>query len=471
MADSRPPPLDSLRRDTAKTASPAGAKAGHPHQAGAAEVLALEGKVRAARDEVELMHLIANESRRLFSARQVLLLRRRRRRVGFDVVCVSSMALIDSDTPFIRWIEAMVGSLVGEHGDGQPVVFDLPAFTDPASAETISYPFGHFLWQPFVLVSGATFAGALFARDLPWSEHEAKLIARECGVFADRWQALYGAKALFPRRAIGMRKKIGLAAALLGVSLLPVPLTTLAPVEIVAKDPQRITAPIDGVIDQIFVDPNSPVKAGQVILRFEETMVRNRLQVAEQELLVAKARLERTGQAAFTDASARHELGVAEADYELKKADRDYALDLLTKSQIVAKNDGVLVFDSKDRWIGRPVKTGERIMQVVNPDMMMAKIELPVADAIVLQDGTTARLFLDANPLSSLSAKLVGQGYQAEPNSTNQLVFRLLAEIEPNQSGVRIGSRGTAQLRGQRVALIYYLVRRPLSALRQHIGL
>lgn len=440
------------------------------HHLSATKILAIEGKVRSAKDEVELLHLIANESRRLSSARQVFLLRRGRRG-AFEVVCVSSMALVERDTPFIRWIEAMVRSIVAQHGEGAPVVFDLPAFTDAGSEETKSYPFVHFFWQPFALVSGPSFAGALFARDLPWSEKDARFIARECGVFADRWQALYGVKALKPRRPNGLVGRIVVPVALFCLAIMPVPLTTLAPVEIVAKDPQRITAPIDGVIDEIMVDPNTRVKSGQVILRFDETTMRNSLHVAEQELLVAKARVERTGQAAFTDASARHELGVAEADYELKKAERDFSVDLLAKSKIVADHDGVLVFESKDRWIGRPVKTGERIMQIVNPQMVMAKIELPVADAIVLQNGTTARLFLDANPLSSVGARLVSQGYHAEPNSTNQLVFRLLAEIEPGQPGVSIGSRGTAQLRGQRVMLIYYLARRPLSALRQHIGL
>lgn len=441
-----------------------------PSHLGAAKVLAIEGKVRAARDEVELLHLVANESRKLSSARQVFLLRRGRRG-AFEVVCVSSMALIDRDTPFIRWIEAMVRSIIAQHGEEAPVSFDLPAFTDASSPETKSYPFGHFIWQPFALVSGPSFAGALFARDLPWSEHDGKLIARECGVFADRWQALYGARVLRPRQSIGWLKRTALVVALLGLSVLPVPLTTLAPVEIVARNPQRITAPIDGVIDEIMVDPNTRVTSGQVILRFDETATRNRLHVAEQELLVAKARMERTGQAAFSDANARHELGVAEADHELKKAERDFAADLLAKSRIIAERDGVLIFESKDHWIGRPVKTGERIMQIVDPGMVMAKIELPVADAIVLQNETTAQLFLDASPLSSVRARLVSQGYRAEPNSTNQLVFRLLAEIEPGEKEAHIGSRGTAQLRGQRVMLIYYLVRRPLSALRQYIGL
>ncbi len=85
-------------------------------------------------------------------------------------------------------------------------------------------------------------------------------------------------------------------------------MSTLAPVEIVAAHPQRVTAPIDGVIKEILVNPNRPVKAGEVVLRFEQTTLRNRCQMAEQEMLVAKSRLDRLSQAAYGDEKARHEL-------------------------------------------------------------------------------------------------------------------------------------------------------------------
>ncbi len=436
----------------------------------AAQLLAIEGKLRSAKNERDLLHLVADEMRKLVSARQVFVLRIKAPTKP-EVTCISSMALVEKDTPFVRWIEAMLRELLATHGTAETVVFDLPAYTDPESAETKSYPFGHLVWQPMVLTSGATFAGLLLARERPWSEQDIRLIARQSDVFANMWQALYGAKALQPGQRIRNKTGIGLAVAALVAAIIPVPMSTLAPVEIVARNPQRVTAPIDGVIESIDVEPNRRVTAGQVIIRFDETTARNRQQVAEQELQLAKARLDRTSQASFTNEQARHDLGQAQAEYDLKKVERDYAADLLAKSQITAERDGVIVYPGKDQLIGKPVRTGERLMQIVDPAHVAARIELPVADAIVLEKGAKVRLFLDANPLSAVPAHLTSEGYQAEPNSTLQLVYRLRADIETGADGIRIGARGTAQLQGRYVPLFYYLLRRPISSFRQHVGL
>ncbi|MFV0367857.1 MAG: efflux RND transporter periplasmic adaptor subunit [Hyphomicrobiaceae bacterium] len=456
--------LGSLKSAGAQTAAEAS-------KVGAVQLLAVESKVRTAKDEVELLHLIANESRKLVSARQVIILRRSRRG-PFEVACVSSVALVEGDTPFTRWISGIANQIIEKNDDTDTsIVFDLPAFADPDAAETTSYPFPHMVWHPLRLVSGDLFAGIFFAREQPWSEQEVKIIARECDVFSDRWQALYGNKALKWRRPVSRATRIIIWLAAIAISAFPVPLTALAPVEIIAKSPQRVTAPIDGIIKEIMIEPNAPVRAGDIILRFDETTAHNRLQVTEQELLLANARLVRTRQAAFSDEKARHDLGAAQAEYDLKKAERDYAAELLAKSQIVAHRSGVLVYENKDRWIGKPVSTGERIMEIVDPNFVMARIDLAVADAIVLSKGVGARLFLDANPLSSLQATLASEAYQAEPNATQQLVVRILAEIDPGEATPRIGSRGTAQIKGATVPLAYYLLRRPLSAFRQHFGI
>lgn len=437
---------------------------------GAATLLAVESKVRSAKNETELLHLIANELRKLVAGRQVILVRAINPG-DFKVACISSVVLTDKDTPFVRWIEGMMKQLVAERGGREGFEFQLPAFVDHEAPETRSYPFANMVWQPMRLVSGETFAGVLVARERPWSEQDRLVIAREAEVFSSAWQALHGAGPLRPKTRLDRTRKIAIAATCVALALLPVPMTALAPVEIVGAHPQRVTAPLDGVIKEILVDPDRPVSVGQPLLKFDETTLRNRLLIADQEMALAKARLDRLTQASFVDDKARHELAQSSAEYSLKKAERDYAADLLGRSVITAERSGILTYTDKDRWIGRPVKTGERIMQIVDPGEIAAKIELAVADAIVLGQGTRVRLFLDANPLSSVSGRLVSAGYQAEPNSTQQLVYRLHAEIEDKDEGMRIGARGTAQIQGSLVPLAFYLLRRPISALRQYVGM
>ena len=453
-----------------QTKSASNVAADQAARVGAATLLAVESRVRAAKDELELHHLIVNELRRLVAGRQCILVRMRHKSKA-ELAAVSSLALTDKDTPFSRWIAAMVLNLLSEHGNADAVEFALPAFVDADDPNTQSYPFRHFVWQPMRLRDGEVYAGVLVAREQPWSEQDKKVIIRETGVFASAWQALHGAKALQPRERFSPRARLVGAAALVALTLLPVPMTTLAPIEIVAKSPQRVTAPIDGVIKEILVDPNRPVGRGEPILRFDETTLRNRYEIAEQERLLAVARYDRLIQASFSDEKARHELALARAELDLKQAERDYAADLLKRTVISAERDGVLIYSDKDRWIGRPVKTGERIMYIARSDEVAARIEVPVADAIVLDRGARVRLFLDANPLTSVPARLVSEGYHAEPNSTQQLVYRVHAEFDGSQEGLRIGARGTAQLAGNYVPLFFYLLRRPISSARQHLGL
>ncbi len=52
------------------------------------------------------------------------------------------------------------------------------------------------------------------------------------------------------------------------------------------------------------------------------------------------------------------------------------------------------------------------------------------------------------------------------------LAFRVIADLAATDTPPpRLGARGTAQLFGDRVPLGFYLFRRPISALRQRIGL
>ena len=78
-------------------------------------------------------------------------------------------------------------------------------------------------------------------------------------------------------------------------------------------------------------------------------------------------------------------------------------------------------------------------------------------------------LFLDSDPLNRHMATLERAAYQAQSNAAGQLAYRLDARFD--QAPPRIGLRGTAKLFGARAPLALYLLRRPLAALRQAVGL
>jgi hypothetical protein len=61
--------------------------------------------------------------------------------------------------------------------------------------------------------------------------------------------------------------------------------------------------------------------------------------------------------------------------------------------------------------------------------------------------------------------------HQARVRDGQPLAFRLVATIEgPRPEAARLGVRGTAQVLSDRAPLAFYLLRKPIAALRQWAG-
>ena len=434
-------------------------------------LLSIEDRARESKTEKELQFLIVNETRKLIGARQVFLIQATGQD-QFQVKTVSSLAVVDRHTPFIRWIEGIVAQISKDARLGEPVTFSLPGFADPQADETTSYPFRWLLWQPMKLGDGSVFAGLLMARERTWAEGEQLVAGRLSRAFSHAWRALTGAKNLRPGRHLRRLVLPGFLLAVLAAGFVPVPLSALAPVQVVPKQAYNITAPIDGVIKRIEKAPNARVEKGDTLFAFDDTTLKNKYALSDREVGIAEADYRRSMQGAFSQEEARHRLAISRAEYSLKFAKRNYAQELLDQATVNAPISGLLIYSSKDDWEGRPVKTGEKIMQIADPARVKLRIDLPVADSIVLEEGAHVRVFLDSDPLHPFDARVVRVSYHAEAISPDTLAYKLFAEFDGREQSLPlIGARGTAQVFGEPVPLAFYLFRRPISYARQQFGL
>jgi multidrug resistance efflux pump len=315
--------------------------------------------------------------------------------------------------------------------------------------------------------AGVRFGGLWLAREQPWAVAEKALLTELGDTYSHAWQAL---QPRLPWRLRWPKKRL---AVLLGVVLLlllvPMRQSALAPAEVVPKGGRVIAAPLDGVIAQVVVRPNQTVQRGDLLVRFDATTLKAQADVAERALAVAEAELKANSQRAFQDAESAARLDLLAARVEQKRAERDYARDLLQRSEVRAEQNGVAVFADAERWTGKPVRTGERLMEIADPQSAELRIELPTGSVMQLDNNAEVALFLDNQPLTSVPARLQRIGYEAEPVPGGGLAYRLVAGFE--EAPPRIGLRGTAKLYGERAPLGYYLLRRPLTALRQTLGL
>ena len=121
---------------------------------------------------------------------------------------------------------------------------------------------------------------------------------------------------------------------------------------------------------------------------------------------------------------------------------------------------------------GKPLPVGEKVMLIADPAAVELKIDLPVADSVVLAPGTRVKAFIDADPLHPIEAAVVHIDYQAKLSDTGVAAYRMIAALGDQAAAPpQLGVRGTAQLYGPTAPLAVFLLRRPLSTLRQWAGL
>ena len=232
-----------------------------------------------------------------------------------------------------------------------------------------------------------------------------------------------------------------------------------------------VSAPIDGVVRELIKNPNTRVAKGESLLLFEDTSFRNEVAIAKKALSVTQAELRKASQAAFGDNKSKSEIAILKSHVELRQSELDYANDLLSRVEVKAEQRGLLIYADKDDWKGRPVRVGEKIMEIANPSSIKLKIELAVSDAILIEQNADVEVFLDIAPLNSMPAKITHTSYKADVTANEVLAYKLDAEFSEEIPELRIGLQGTAKIYGEKVSLFFYLFRRPISALRQLIGL
>ena len=248
--------------------------------------------------------------------------------------------------------------------------------------------------------------------------------------------------------------------------------SALAPVEVIAQDPMVISAPMDGAVREIKVLPNQPVAKGDVLAVLEDSELSNQLEVARRALFVAQAELRTTQQSGFFDPKQKGRIAELEAQALLRKAELDYAQERLDRATIRASGDGVAVLGDPNDWKGRPVRVGERILLVAQPEKVELQVMLAVKDSIALHEGAGLKVFFDSDPLAARTATLRHAAYEPQRTPEDVLAYRLVATFAANDGAAtpRIGMRGTARVYGEEVSLFFYLFRRPITSLRQWLG-
>ncbi len=441
---------------------------------GLSTLLQLESEARRAADVRELAFVLVNETHRLVPYRQALVWRVDRPGKA-RLTTVSGVAAVDRTTPYGVWAEKL-GAAISRSVGAEPrplIAGDVPESLRAGLAEWLP---PRLLAVPIIGLDGRWLGLLLLSRDgAEWSDGDQLLLGRLAEAYAHAWRAL---EPKGPPISIRLRGTLGskffisaVAAGVVAAMFVPITQSALAPAEVTAVEPAVVSAPMDGVVAAIHVEPNQTVTAGTPLLELDDTMLRNRRDVAKRALAVAEAQLQRAAKRAFRDAESKAQVSVLEAKVAEKVAELSFTEELLTRIRLHAAQDGIAVFRDPNEWIGRPVRTGERIMVIADPAKTELSMDLPVDDAIDVDEGARVQLFLNVDPLNPREAFLVSASYQAGLSERNVLAFRLRARFPIGEARPRLGLKGTAKIYADEVPLWLFLFGKPISVVRRMLGL
>ena len=434
----------------------------------AAQLLHFESDVRSITDERELAAHLCNSSRKVIPFQQSFYGTVKAR--SFKLVACSSVAIVDRNVPFNRWIEKIVGRLLSSNDPNRQLSFALPSFCDDTDEEQHTYPFAEFLWTPHVQ-GGKIVGGFLVARETVWTDDECGRANRLANLYVHSLAAIKGTKTLTKSKVSVRPMLSGCAVLTLMAGFIPVSITALAPVEVLPKEPFVLAAPFDGVVKEITAQQGQQLAAGDVVIVYDDVHHSNEKRLADQRAAIARARYERASQGAIADHRVKREIEVARAEYQLATAESDYATELLDQTRMKTPVPGIATFTDKRDWEGKPVSAGEAIVSVANPENVQFSLDLPVKDSIVLEKGAQVKIFLDSDPLRPLDAVLIDASYRAQPDKRDILSYTVRAELaDDTETLPRIGVQGTAQVFGEKASLAYVIFRRPITAVRQYTG-
>jgi hypothetical protein len=389
------------------------------------------------------------------------------------VEAMSNVALLDKRTALVTWIERMATMAMQRDTANTVSRLRVQNFDGEISKQWQEHGWGQALWVPMFYPEGELRGVLILQRQSPdFQKRDIALMERLATAYAQQSVLLTGGRK--PSRKLLPSTRniiIGLMVFAVAAMFIPVRQSALAPMEIRPKNPVVVSSPLNAAIDEIFVEPNTRVNTGQLLLKFNDTEIRSDFEHSEKSLAVTRERLRTAIQGSFQDEQTKVELRLIRAQLEKDKVVRDFKKKLFDYVELTAPTEGLLLYSGKNDWVGKPVSIGERIMMIADESQIEIEAQLAVSDDITIEPGAEVTVFLNSDPLKPIPAVLRTVSFTANQSAADIMAYKVIADLTEEANIPRIGSRGTAKIYGKTVPLGLYLFKKPLSSLRQTLGL
>jgi len=397
------------------------------------------------------------------------------------IFCVSGELHVASaqDHPYAEAVHE-IRKVFGKELEPQVITKDsLPSDIAAPNARKLLEAVGgtNILWIPLPMTKGQDGDFALWLErwnNRPWGQEEIKLLSHSSVFFG---HALSNPRKKREdsesKKKKWWKKLLSFPLFLLLICLIPVKARIAAPVQVVPDRPYYMFAPFDGIMEELEVEPGEYVRKGDILFRYDTRVLEKQLEEARRGVAVARTELARLEGAGYDDHDARARIPVQKLEVERAQAEVVFLESQLERSEVRSGADGVVVLDDPEALIGAPLQTGQLVLRVADPKRTKLRLEVPVADAGIFQEGDPVYARMDINPLEMFSAKIKRIGFDVNLSEEEKTPFpSILVEAEWLDKDVPVtpGQRGRARIHGKdtRLGLVWF--RRAITRWRNRLG-
>ena len=327
------------------------------------------------------------------------------------------------------------------------------------------------LWVP--LFSGGELVGGFWFERWGgnnWHPQEQEIIKFLIDAYGAAWKKFITSAAIW-RMLKAKWTWYSVLLILLLMMFVRVPLRVAAPCEVVPHHPIVVTAPLDGIIQEVVVEPGQFVKEATTLFEYDKRVPMQELKVAQKQVEITRSELNRSTTLGLEDPRSRAEIAVLTLRLqreEIRLALAQYHAGQLT---VTAPQEGYVVLDEPDQWRGKPVQVGERVMILSHPEQTKIRFWVPEGDNIAFDKEKPVKVVLNVAPERSYKANVIYIANYTSLDEKQVPSFVAEANWVNGVPDIKTGLKGTAVLYGDNVSLFYFIIRKPWSSIRRWTGM
>lgn len=386
---------------------------------------------------------------------------------GYKIFAVSAISVVNHHAPYIHlWEKVLLPKLAFE--TNKVTFFSIDKFQDAIA----TYDGEMYKYMVSVLFPGARKGGLILLASENWTPEVIEKIPKVMTYYSNIWRLYQNKLSSYKKLKKVHESRKTIIFIILLVLFYPIRDSVLVPAEISPKNPTVIASSIKGMIKEIYVLPNQMVRAGQPLFKLDTITLQNKYDQSEKGLDVVREKYRKGYQQSYNDAQAKNDLRVLSDDIKIAEIEANYNKLLLDRAVIRAEFAGTVIFSDPKNWLGRPVEIGERVMLLASESNKQLDLFIPIDDLIEMPDRSQVVFYPNPKPLSPIKANINFISKHADLQPDDKLAYYGVADFTNEfNKDERFGIKGTAKIYGNRVLLIYYIFRKPISWLRRTIGI